>query len=85
MPDGRVGEVFATAEANFDDSEQKVVVQLDGHVCPEDASDPMHHYRPEWIPAAETVRVGGDVHECSEIARDVFHSWVRRVIDAVPG
>ena len=79
-----VGEVFASAEANYDDEAQEVVVTLDGHVSPEDPRNPMQHLRPDWLPSKETVRVHADVHERSDIAHYVFHSWVRRVTEALP-
>jgi hypothetical protein len=79
-----IGEVFATAEASYDDSSHEVVVILDAHVCPEDASDPMRHLRPAWLSKGETVRVSGDVHERSDIAHDVFHSWVGKVRTSMP-
>lgn len=82
---GVIGEVFATAEASYDDAAGQVVVQLGGHVCPEDSSDPMRQSRPDWMPPDETVRVGGDIQERSDIAHDVFHSWVKRLTAALPG
>ncbi len=85
LPGGFTGEVFVTAEATYDDAAGQVVIQLDGHVCPEDSSDPMRQSRPNWMPPGETVRVGGDVQERSDITHDVFHSWVKRLTAALPG
>jgi|GEM_PF-5479404 len=79
-------ELHATLEAHYEAAAGAVVAELDAYVCPDDANHMMKdHLRPEWLPGKQVVRVGGEAGETSDIARDVFHSWVRRVRESVPG
>jgi hypothetical protein len=81
-----LGELHATLEAHYEAVAGEVVAELDAYVCPDDANHMMEdHLRPEWLPGKQVVRAGGEAGETSDIARDVFHSWVRRVRESVPG
>ena len=81
-----LGELHATLSAHFNSGTNEVVAELDAYVCPDDANHMMEdRLRPEWLPGKQVVRVGGEAGETSDIARDVFHSWVRRVRESVPG
>jgi hypothetical protein len=83
---GELGELHATLSAHYEAGAHEVVAELDAYVCPDDASHMMEeHLRPGWLPEKQVVRAGGDAGEASDIARDVFHSWVRRVRESVPG
>ena len=81
-----LGELHATLSAQYEKESGEVVAELDCYVCPDDASHMMEeHLRPDWLPGKQVVRAGGEAGETSEIARDIFHSWVRKVRDSVPG
>lgn len=81
-----LGELHATLEAHYEAGARAVMAELDAYVCPDDASHMMEeHLRPDWLPGKQVVRAGGEAGETSEIARDIFHSWVRKVRDSVPG
>lgn len=83
---GEQGELHATLAAHYEKEKGEVVAELDAYVCPDDASHMMEeHLRPDWLPERQVVRAGGDAGETSDIARDVFHSWVTRVRESVPG
>jgi hypothetical protein len=80
-----LGELHATLAAHYEEKAGEVVTELDAYVCPDDANHMMEeHLRPEWLPGKQVVRVGGEAGETSDIARDVFHSWVRQVRESVP-
>jgi len=80
-----LGELHATLSAHYEVGAGEVVAELDAYVCPDDANHMMEdRLRPEWLPGKQVVRVGGEAGETSDIARDVFHSWVRRVRESVP-
>jgi hypothetical protein len=80
-----LGELHATLSAHYEKAAGEVVAELDSYVCPDDASHMMEeHLRPDWLPGKQVVRAGGESGETSEIARDIFHSWVRRVRESVP-
>jgi hypothetical protein len=80
-----MAELHATLSAYYEQATHEVVADLDAYVCPDDASHMMEdHVRPGWLPGRQVVRAGGESGETSEIARDIFHSWVRRVRESVP-
>ena len=79
------GELHATLSAHHDPSSHELVAELDAYVCPADANQMMvARCRPDWLPASQVVRVGCAAEEASDVARDIFHSWVRQVRNAVP-
>lgn len=77
--DGGVGDVVATADAHYEAAQHELSVLLGTHVCPEDTTASDRHLHPEWLPAGETVKSSVDSEEAGDMARDVFHSWVKRV------
>lgn len=77
-------ELCANAEASFDQSKNQVVVALDSFISPVDITAPDQQLRASWLPAAEVVRVSADSGEAAEIARDIFHNWVKRLRAAAP-
>lgn len=82
---GAAGELHATLAAHHETASHELVAELDAYVCPDDANQMMvARFRPEWLPAREVVRVGCAAEEASEVARDIFHSWVRRIRSVVP-
>lgn len=77
-------EVCATADAAYDRSAQKVVVTLaalarritahgHGELVPE-----------PWMPVGEKVTEHLPIEEVDSFAKDVFHSWVKKVRASVP-
>jgi hypothetical protein len=81
-----LGELHATLTAHYEKEAREVVAELDSYVCPDDASHMMEeHLRPDWLPGKQVVKAGGEAGETSEIARDIFRSWVHRVRESVPG
>ena len=78
--------MHATLLAHYEAAAREVVAELDSYVCPDDASHMMEErLRPSWLPQKQVVRAGGEAAESTDIARDIFHSWVRQVRDSVPG
>jgi len=81
---GDMMELHGTLEGHYDGTGHAVVADLDAYACPDDASHMQEHTRPTWLPQAQTLRAGGSPEETSAIARDIFHTWVRKLRDAVP-
>ena len=76
-----VWEVCATIESRYDKAQHLLTAQLESYLQREgDAA----HQHPAWLPAAETLREHVDRSEASDLARDIFHRWVRRVRQSVP-
>lgn len=79
-PGGMLG-VCATIESSYDKSKHQLIAQLGSYIQPEHSADHLH---PGWLPAPETLREQVDKDEASDLARDMFHRWVRRVRTSVP-
>jgi hypothetical protein len=77
-------EICATAETQYDSSEQKVSVALDTFArCVSASGDHAHQGQP-WLPPAEQVTEHLSGEEADAFTRDVFQSWVRKVRAAIP-
>lgn len=83
LKDG-VYEVWATAEAEYDDARSELLVQLNSFVRPTDIRLKDTQFQAEWLPAKGKVveRVGPE--EAHEQAREIFESWVRKVRRHIP-
>lgn len=76
-------EVCASADAKYDRMRELVVVELD---CLTRPSGIVGTRIPvDWLPKRQTVKEGVPRDEASEVARDVFSSWVKRVRASIPG
>jgi len=72
-------ELCAAAEAAYDDRKSSLVIKLDAFVRQVHHAGPDVCSRPDWLPKAETLREGVSSEEASELARDIFHRWTKRV------
>ena len=73
------------ADAQFDEARQHLVVRLDSCLRTTDLRSREERIHADWLPKPEVVDEGVELGEADEVARDVFHRWVRRVRQAVPG
>lgn len=76
-------EVCATADAAYDRVRGLVVVELDSLIRPSGIVGT--RVPVDWLPKKQTVKEGVPREEASELARDVFSSWVKRVRSSIPG
>jgi hypothetical protein len=83
LPEGRC-ELCASSEASFDEGTGRLIVQLEAFLRPSDLRAKERHFRASWIPVDETVSESVGREECHEVAREVFHRWVRKVREAAP-
>ena len=74
----------ASAEAGFDEAAGRLVVTLGAFLRPTDLLVKERHFRADWLPANETVSEPVAREECHEMAREIFHRWVRKVREAAP-
>lgn len=83
IEDGSI-EVCATADAVYHSSEKKVVVTLGAFA--RRVSSPGHEevVAETWLPPGEKVTEHLPHEDAGSFARDVFHSWVKRVRASVP-
>ena len=77
-------EVCASAEANFDETAGRLVVTLKAYLRPGGLLVKERQFREEWLPADETVTESISRAECHDVAREIFHRWVRKVREAAP-
>jgi hypothetical protein len=77
-------EVCASADAQYDEEATGLVVKLNAFLRTTDLLTKEKRFPAEWLPKPETVRETVGPEETVELARDIFHRWVRKVRQAVP-
>ena len=77
-------ELCATAWARYDDAAGTVTVHLDSFLRSTDYLAEETHDHADWLPKPQIVREAVDREDASDLAREVFHVWVRRIRNAAP-
>lgn len=77
-------EVCVSAEAAYDEKENRLMVSLITYLRPRDLLTKEEHFRAEWLPKNETVTEVASLDESHELARELFQRWVRKVRAAAP-
>ena len=75
-------EVCASAEASH--ASGKVAVRLDAFLRPIHVHGKEERLSADWLPHPETITESVSLEEASEVARDIFHKWVRKIRAATP-
>jgi len=83
VPEGNC-EVCASADAGFDEAAGRLVVKLEAFLRPTGLLVKERHFRADWLPKNETVTDAVGREESGEMAREIFHRWVRKVREAAP-
>ena len=83
-PDGPY-EVCASADAGYDEAAARLVVTLDSFLRTTDLRKKERHLRADWLPKPVTITEAAGPEEGVDLARDIFHRWVRKVREAAPG
>jgi hypothetical protein len=83
LPQGTC-EVCASADANFDEETGRLAVKLEAFLRPKDLLVKERHFRADWLPKNEAVTESVAREECHEVAREIFHRWVRKVRESAP-
>jgi hypothetical protein len=83
LPQGAC-EVCAAADACYDEDAARLVVNLDSFLRTTDLRAKERRLSAPWLPGKETVAESVGPDETVEMARDIFHRWVRKVRQAVP-
>ena len=77
-------EVCAAAGANYDEEIACLSVKLDAFLRTTDLRTKEQRFAAGWLPKPETVRESVGPDETVEMARDIFHRWVRKVRETLP-
>jgi hypothetical protein len=72
------------AEANYDEAQSLLVVQLDSFLRPADFKQGTHRLSPDWLPRKESVKESVASDEAMDVAKEIFHRWVKRVHHSNP-
>lgn len=83
IDDGRT-EICATADADYDPATSQVSVVLDAFARHIVALGDGRHLPEPWLPHRDVVTEHLSREDASGFARDVFHSWTRKVRGGVP-
>ena len=82
--DGGRFEACATAEADYDETKSQLMVRLDSFLRPADLKTGIKQFSPDWLPRKETVKESVAPEEASEVAKEIFHRWVKKVHQSNP-
>lgn len=77
-------EVCVSADAQYDDGAGRLVVKLDSFLRTTNLRAKEKHFPASWLPKTETVTESASPDETVEMAREIFHRWVRKVREAAP-
>ena len=77
-------EVCAVATADYDEDASKLTVTLEAFLRTTELTTKEKRFSAEWLPKPETVRESAGPDEKGDVARDIFHRWVRKVRESVP-
>jgi len=77
-------EVCATGVANHDEEAGRLVVELSAYLRTTDLRAKQRRLSADWLPPPETIRENVGPDDALEMARDIFHCWVRKVRAAAP-
>ncbi len=76
-----VCEVWASADADYDEAKSRLKVKLGSFVR---RSSDDKRVRTDWLPDAQTVMSMASFEQGTSIAKEIFNHWVKRVRQAVP-
>ena len=77
-------EICATAEAQYTSDATQLEIWLDAFLRTTDLRTKESRSPAPWLPKSEIIRESIGPNEAAELARDIFHRWVRKVRDASP-
>ena len=72
-------EFRATADAHYDETKNTLVVELKSFIHPENCASSDALSRPGWRPQRQTVNSIVSWEETIPAAKDIFHSWARKL------
>lgn len=81
--DGSV-QVCATADADYDDANEKISIALDAFTRGASITDDTAHLPQPWLPGSERVSEHLPHSEVDEFVKHVFHGWVKKVRASIP-
>jgi hypothetical protein len=83
MPEGEC-ELIARATAEYNEGSGNLLVRLEASVRRRNAARGDSLVAATWLPENQTASEFAPIEEASEIARDIFRRWVRKVRSAAP-
>jgi hypothetical protein len=81
---GGTCELYATADAGYDEEASRLVVRLNSYVRTLDPRSREKPFSPDWLPKPDVVTESVGPDEALEAARDIFHRWGRKVRESAP-
>jgi hypothetical protein len=77
-------EVYATAEAEFDEGSSQLSVTLNVHLRNEDGQGPAPPPSVKWLPPKIVQRERVSISEAVTVAKEIFSCWVKRIRQHIP-
>jgi len=80
---GRV-EVWAVAEAVYDESQSKLVILFGSSLRSVDPDHPDEVFTSEWLPERDILRKTIPLERAYEYAQELFGAWIVKVRQSIP-
>ncbi len=77
-------EICAAADASYDEDAARLVVDLGAFLRTTDLRKKERRFSANWLPGKETITESVGPDETVEMAKDIFHRWIRKVRSVVP-
>ena len=75
-------EVCVSADASYEEEAARLVVKLDAFLRNTDLLSKEKRSSVDWLPKPETLKEGVGADEASDMARDIFRRWTKKVREA---
>jgi len=83
LTEGRC-EVCASVDAHFDEVGARLILDLDCQLRTTDLLSAERQFRTDWLPKKQTLKESAVLDDAVDLAKDVFHGWVRKVRNSIP-
>jgi len=77
-------EVWAVAEAVYDESQSKLVILFGSSLRSLDPNHPDEVFTSEWLPERDTLRKTIPVERAYDYAQELFGAWMIKVRRSIP-
>lgn len=72
-------EVWASADAYYDEAHSQVAVELEAGVRPRNSRVALHQAVKDWCERKESIKESVARAEAVPVVRDIFDNWVRKL------
>jgi hypothetical protein len=76
-------DVCCSGEGTYDEPAGLLTLRLDAFLRTRDIAHAERQFRPAWLPSAQSAEERVSRDEASDLARELFNRWVKKVRDVI--